>query len=141
MWSRIPEQTRWTLQVLAWWTAVLLFVGVPFLSERSGHVSAQPFAGGTHANAWSAVAVSSSGVSTAFDTIGCRAGVTTVFGNTGGASTLTVQYSQNNATFYSSAVNTGSVSGNFGLSFAHGARYVRLISSAAVTITATIACK
>lgn len=94
---------------------------------------------GSQANAWSASAVGINGKSTAIDTQWSQ--ICTAFGNTSGAATLTVEYSADNTNWYSSAINTGAVTGNFGVTFTTGARYVRLSSSAAVTITATLQCK
>lgn len=114
------------------------------VSLAAAQRTAQPRAASTQilgatGNAWSAAAVGVGGTSTALDlsvTRDCSA-----FGNTSAASTITVQLSQDNATFRSSGINTGAVTGDFGINFTTGARYVRLISSAAATITATVACK
>jgi hypothetical protein len=95
---------------------------------------------GSHANAWNAAVVGVSGTSAAIDIQRASIGTCSAFGNTSAAATLTVQQSQNNTNFYSTAVNTGAVTGDFGISFSPGGRYVRLISNAAATITATIAC-
>lgn len=103
-------------------------------------VHAQTLAVGSHGNAWSAATVGVAGTSTALDTNRCQSGYSSAFGNTSTSSTLTVQYSQDNTNFYSSA-STVAANGNFALAFTHGARYVRLLSSAAATITATLACK
>lgn len=104
----------------------------------SGDAQTRPIAG-RHANAWSAAAVGISGVSASIDASVypyCSA-----FGNSSAAATLTVQLSADNTNWYTSATNTGAVTGNFGLSFTVGARYVRLISNAVSTITATLQCK
>ena len=93
---------------------------------------------GTQANAWSAASVSANGTSTAID-MG-QAAVISAFGNTSATTTITVQFSQDNTNFYDSAT-TVVANGNFGITFNHGARYVRLKSSAAATITATLAGK
>lgn len=124
-------------------TPVLTMIAVLFalaLALFHPHADAQtrPIAG-RHGNAWTAVAVAISGVSTAIDA--STYPYCTIFGNTSGAATLTVQLSADGTTWYSSATNTGAVTGNFGVSFTTGARWVRLISNAAVTITATIQCK
>lgn len=94
---------------------------------------------GAEANAWSAAAVAINGTSAVLDSQ--YAPFCSAFGNTSAAATLTVQLSQDGTTFYTSGTTTGSVTGNFGINFTTGARYVRLISNAAATITATLACK
>ena len=95
---------------------------------------------GTHANAWNAAAVAANGVSTAVD---CQyTPAITAFGNSSGNTTITIQVSQDNSNFYdaSSTSLTGGAA-DFAISISAGARYVRLKSSAARTITATIAGK
>lgn len=93
---------------------------------------------GTHANAWDAASTGVGGTSTAVD---CQyVSQVAVFGDTSGASTLTVQLSQDNSNFYDSET-TISADGDFGTTVSVGARYVRLHSSADVTATATIAGK
>lgn len=66
------------------------------------------------------------------------------FGNSSapGGTTITLQFSQDNTNFYNSQVTQVlSGAGDFAVSATVGARYLRLISSGASTITATIACK
>lgn len=82
--------------------------------------------------------MSVNGVSNAIDCI--ISSRISVFGNTSGASTITVQVSQDGTNFYS-ITPTIAANGNFHAFYETGARYVRLSSSAAVTITATIAGK
>jgi hypothetical protein len=94
---------------------------------------------GEHANAWSAAVVGVSGTSAALDCAGQP--FASAFGNTSAAATLTVQMSDNGTNWYSSSVNTGAVTGDFGINFTVGARRLRLISNAAATITATLQCK
>jgi hypothetical protein len=94
---------------------------------------------GTHANAWDAAAVGVGGVSAAVDAQ--YAGTVSAFGNVSAATTITVQYSQNNADFYDGAIVVLAGAGTFALDVRPGARYLRLKSSAAVTVTATIAGK
>lgn len=95
---------------------------------------------GTEANAWSAAAVGAGGTSTAIDTR--YAGVVTCFGNSNAATTITVQVSQDNVAFYDSQVTQVlGGAGNFCVNAPIGARYIRLKSSGAATITATIAAK
>ena len=95
---------------------------------------------GAQANAWSAAAVSAGAVSTAVD---CQSVPNvTAFGNAGAATTITVQVSQDNVNYYDTQTTqalTGA--GDFAVSAVIGARYVRLKSSGAATITATIAGK
>ncbi|WP_251559185.1 hypothetical protein [Paenibacillus pasadenensis] len=97
------------------------------------------FSGG-HANAWNASAVAASGVSNAIDfqsqkTISC-------FGNASAATTITAQVSANGTNYYNTTFQqTLSGAGDFHFTFDTGARYVRLISSGAATITATISGK
>lgn len=94
---------------------------------------------GAQANAWSAAAVGIAGKSASLDSQTnpfCSA-----FGNSSAASTMTVEFSADSTTWYASAVNTGAVTGDFGVNFNLGARYFRLSSSAASTITATLQCK
>jgi hypothetical protein len=92
---------------------------------------------GTHANAWSAAAVLANGVSASIDTQNCP--FISVFGNTDGATTITVQMSQDNTNFYDAESTVAN--GDFSISNTYGARYIRLKSSQARTITATIAGK
>jgi hypothetical protein len=93
---------------------------------------------GTHANAWNNVAVGANGVSNSID---CQyTPHITVFGVTSGGSTISFQVSQDNSNFYTSAT-FNITTGDFGADFTSGARYVRLKSSNARTITATIAGK
>jgi len=92
---------------------------------------------GTEGNAWAAVAVGAGGVSASIDTQ--LAPNISVFGNTSANTTITVQFSQNNAAFYDAT--TVMANGDFSISGAWGARYIRLKSSIARTITATIAAK
>lgn len=94
---------------------------------------------GAHANAWNAAVVGINGKSTSLDTQWAQ--FCSAFGNTSAAATVTVEFSADDTNYYSSSVNTGAVTGNFGVNFQIGARYVRLSSSAAATITATLQCK
>lgn len=98
-----------------------------------------PTATGTHANAWSAAAVGAGGTSASIDTQFTPN--ISVFGNTDGATTITVQLSQDDANFYDATSTLVTGAGDFALSATLGARYVRLKSSQARTITATIAGK
>jgi hypothetical protein len=127
-----------------WWAAIVVvlvfllwLIVIPVTAQDQRPRSPQIF--GAQANAWSAATVGIAGTSNVVDT--AYTPFCSAFGNTSNASTITVQLSADGSTFYSSATNTGAVTGNFGLSFSPGARYVRLISSAASTITATLQCK
>lgn len=95
---------------------------------------------GAHANAWNAAAVAADGVSAVID---CQYQRTiSAFGTVDAATTIKVQVSQDGTNFYDSgseAVLAGA--GDFHITLDTGARYVRLHSSAAATITATVAGK
>jgi hypothetical protein len=95
---------------------------------------------GTHGNAWNAVAVAAGGDSVVIDTQ-YQPNIS-VFGNASAATTITAYVSQDGTNFYKTANEVAlSAAGNFHFSFITGARYVRLKSSAAATITATVAGK
>ncbi|OAS21131.1 hypothetical protein [Paenibacillus oryzisoli] len=95
---------------------------------------------GTQANAWSAVAAGVGATSTAVDTQ--YQPQISAFGNASAATTITLQVSQDNTNFYDTPVTQVLAgAGNFHLTVATGARYARLKTSAAATITATIAGK
>jgi hypothetical protein len=106
--------------------------------NNSVAVTTTPPVVGTHANAWNAAAVLANGVSASID---CQYTPNiSVFGNVaGGASTITVQFSQDDTNFYDATSTVAN--GDFSVSGIYGARYIRLKSSAARTITATIAGK
>lgn len=94
---------------------------------------------GTHGNAWNAAAVAANGVSAAID---CQfVSNITVFGNVNGATQITVQFSQDNVNFYDGVTVTVAASSDISISGTFGSRYIRLKSSQARTITATIAGK
>ena len=101
-------------------------------------VTTTPNIVGTQGNAWNAAAVLAGGVSASID---CQyTPFISVFGNvTGGATTLTVQFSQDNVNFYDAESTVAN--GDFSVSNTYAARYIRLKSSNARTITATIAGK
>lgn len=95
---------------------------------------------GTHANAWNAAAVLANGVSASLAVTSQR--VVSGFGNASAATTITLQVSQNGTTFYDTPVTqTLSAAGDFHVTTNTGAAHARLKSSAAATITATIAGK
>lgn len=93
---------------------------------------------GTHGNAWNN-AVTASGASSVVDTFSCP--FVTAFGTSDGAVTITLQYSQDGTNFYSGPTQVLAGAGDFAISATPGARFCRLKSSAAVTVTATIAAK
>jgi hypothetical protein len=102
-------------------------------------VAVTPNVVGTEGNAWSAVAVLAGGVSASID---CQYTPNiSVFGNTSGTTKITVQFSQDNANFYDATEQNIPSGGDFSISDAWGARYIRLKSSQARTITATVAGK
>lgn len=105
---------------------------------RASPVPILPSEIGAHANAWNAAVVGVGGDSAIIDTRYCP--FISIFGNTSAATTLTAWLSQDGVNFYSSNHSiTGT--GSIGNSFQIGARYIRLRSSAAATITATVAGK
>lgn len=64
-----------------------------------------------------------------------------VFGNASSATTITIQFSNDNTDFYNTG-NTIEANGDFGLSLSGvGARYIRLHNSTSSTITAIISAK
>lgn len=93
---------------------------------------------GTHGNAWLAADVGAATYSAGVDTL--NAPFVSAFGNTSGASTITVSVSMDASTWYDTTI-TFAANGDFWFNFSVGVRYVRLKSSAHVTITATIAAK
>jgi len=101
-------------------------------------VNTPPNPTGTHGNAWLATAVVLNGLSAIIDT-GGKANIT-VFGNVSLALTLTVQISADGTNFYNNSTYAVAL-GNFSVSLTNGARYIRLQSSLAATITATISAK
>lgn len=109
-------------------------------ADRTGKLAVWMPALGAHANAWSAAAVAIAGTSTSLDA--SYASNIAIFGNTSAATTFTVQYSQDNTNWYDSDITlVVAGAGNFAKTFQSGARYLRLKSSAAATITATISAK
>jgi hypothetical protein len=100
----------------------------------SGSVTTTPSTVGTHGNAWNAAAVSANGTSASVDAQ--NTAFISIFGNTSGSTKITMQVSQNDTDFYDAV--TLNTNGNFYMSETVGARYIRLKSSEAVTITATI---
>ena len=94
---------------------------------------------GSHANAWNNVAVGVNGVSNSID---CQfAPNISAFGTTDGATKIVVQLSQDNVNFYDAVSDIVGGPGDFTISGVFGARYMRLKSTVARTITATIAAK
>lgn len=96
----------------------------------------QPVAG-VQANAWNNAASGAGGTSNSIDVQFCDQ--VSIFGHVSGATTLTVQLSQDNSNFYDSGfTNAPAGAADFGFTIQSGARYARLKSSNNVTITATI---
>ena len=96
---------------------------------------------GVQANAWNDESASPGGTSNAADCQYCYN--ISVFGNSNAATTISAQVSQDGGftwydTSYSSVL---SGAGDFHFSFTSGARYIRLKSSSAATLTVTIAAK
>lgn len=94
---------------------------------------------GAQGNAWTAIAVGINGVSTAL-ALADRPFVS-AFGSASIATTITLQLSANGTTFYDGPTQVLSAAGDFAISVTTGAAHVRLKSSAAATITATIMAK
>lgn len=95
---------------------------------------------GVHGNAWTAATTGAGGFSAALDTL-CAPFVT-AFGAVSGATTITLQASQDGTNYYDTQV-TQVLAGaaDFAVSATVAARYVRLKSSASVTATATLSAK
>lgn len=111
-----------------------------FWVDRRGALAVWNPPVGAQANAWNGAVVAAGGNSAAVDLLYCT--VCTIFGNVSAATNLTVQVSQDNVNWYNSDIVLNlAVAGNFYRNFDCGARYLRLLSSAAATITATIAGK
>lgn len=92
---------------------------------------------GSHANAWNAAAVGAGGNSSVIDFQ--YTPHISAFGNANGATTISLQVSQDNTNFYTlSTVTLVGGGGDFAINITIGARYARLQSSNARTITATI---
>lgn len=132
---RVATQASATEATLAAMSAKL-----PAALDADGRLKVANQVVGAQGNAWNAAAVGAAGVSAAIDTKD-RANVS-AFGSVDAATTITVQVSEDNVTFY----DTGSTSvlvgaGDFHISLNTGAKYARLKSSGAATITATIAAK
>lgn len=95
---------------------------------------------GAQANAWNAAAVGAGGTSASIDA-GSLSSVS-AFGTVDAATTITVQVSEDNAAFYDTATTAVlGGAGDFHVSLETGARYIRLKSSGAATITATVSAK
>jgi hypothetical protein len=94
---------------------------------------------GVHGNAWKAASVAANGTSAVVDSWSCP--YVSAFGNAGGATTLTLQYSLDGSNFYAGPSVTLGGAGDFHLDATTAARYLRLLSSSSATLTATIAAK
>lgn len=96
---------------------------------------------GSHGNAWSNAAVLANGVSAVLDTHGMR--VVSAFGSANASTIMVLQFSMNNSTYYDgpTVILMSPTGGPFHFESHTAARYVRLKSTAAATITATLAAK
>lgn len=97
---------------------------------------------GVEANAWNAAVVSADGFSTSID---CQyVSILSIFGNTNAATTILLEQGQDNVAWYDTGLefSVGGTGGDFYMTLNDaGARYYRLQSTGAATITATIAGK
>lgn len=120
---------------------ILLEGGVPpaavNLTANNYYLVTASVAGlGTQGNLWNNVVVSANGVSNSFSMYGCR--VVTIAGNASAATTIQVQYSVDNTHWYSAGPSKVlSAAGDFGFDILTAAAQIRLMSTAAATITAT----
>lgn len=118
---------------------------VVFASDQSslpvtGTISIIPVSIGVQGNAWSAASVGVGGTSASVDTQ--YTPHLSIFGNADAATTIILEYSQDDASFYAGPTLTiPALGSDFWSDVTVGARYVRLRSTAAATITATIAGK
>jgi uncharacterized protein YaiE (UPF0345 family) len=94
---------------------------------------------GVQANAWSNATTGAGATSGALDTFNCP--FVSAFGAVDGATTITLQYSQDGTHYYDGPSQTLTGAGDFRIDVLCAARYVRLKSSANVTATATLAAK
>jgi len=103
-------------------------------------VANTPVVVGTHGNVWNGAVVSVGENSPSID---CQyVAAVSIFGHASSTTTLNVQVSQDNANWYAALAINVSVNGaDFYAEFSTGARYIRLGSTLATTITATIAGK
>jgi len=93
---------------------------------------------GNHGNAWAAAAVAAAGVS-AVATMGAGLRVVSAFGNASAATTIMLQYSADGINWYDSGVSKLLAgAGDFAIDVTTAATRLRLRSSAAATITASI---
>lgn len=96
--------------------------------------------GGSHGNTgWNATAAGAGASSP--NTIDTHARpYVTAFGSADGATTITLEISQNGTDFYDGPNQVLAGAGEFHISVTSAARFFRLKSSGAATITATIVC-
>lgn len=94
---------------------------------------------GSQGNLWNNIAVGAGGFSNAFDSADYP--FVAVFGNVSAATNIGIQVSADDANFYTVSTINLAAAGNFGSFFTAGAEWIRLQSSAAVTITATAQAK
>ncbi len=95
---------------------------------------------GAQDNAWAVAVVGALGTSAALDT--ANRSILSAFGNVDAATTITAQVSEDNVTYYDTPTNVvlGGAS-DFHITFTTAAKYVRLKSTLAATISATIVAK
>ena len=95
---------------------------------------------GSHGNAWNAASPLANGTSTSID---CeKQNNITIFGDVSASCQLKAQFSQNDSDWYDSSQSVWpSGAEDFEFSFTCAARYIRLHTDSAITITATIAGK
>jgi len=119
--------------------------GAPLQLDGSGNlkvtgtVISTPATVGTEGNAWLAAAVGAGATSASIDTQFTP--FVSIFGSTNAVTTLTTQLSQDNITFYDDDTISVVSPFNFSAHLIVGARFIRLKTSAAITITATISAK
>lgn len=118
----------------AWGSAILEYY------PHSGQYHVRPAWLGTHGNAWpAATVVALNDTSAVLDTLGM--GTVSVFGTSNANITLTLQYSQDGSNWYNSAQTIATGTAAFGTTFTVGARFVRLHSGGAATVTVTLSAK
>jgi len=94
---------------------------------------------GTQGNAFNAQAAGAGVASNIIEVWSCP--YVSCFGHVSGATTLTMQYSIDKINFYNGPTVAPTGAADFYLDFYTAARWVRVLTSGAVTITATIAAK
>lgn len=121
--------------------AVVGTVGNPLRMDPTG-VTTQPTRlnpVGAQANAWNVAVVAAGGASAIIDCQFNRR--VSAFGDVNAATTINLQVSQDGVKFYIAGSQVLGGAGDFHITVETGARYARLLSTGAATITATIAAK